>query len=147
MAKRPTQFEIPGTEETDVDQAMKDRLWAYLDAKDAQRRASGDTKLKLTVLFAAMSEAGLERVPYVDPMSGKRRYFVADKTPKPKTTKEPRVKRAKDERKAEKRAEKKQRDAEESVEHRKVSRASVEKEIGPLDPFEATRAAMEGAGL
>lgn len=139
---RPTQFEIPGTEQTDVDQAMKDRLWSYLDAKDAQRRASGDTKLKLTVLFAAMTEAGIERVPYIDPSTGKRRFFVADKTPKPKTTKEPRVKRAKDERRAEKKAEKKQRDAEESVEHRKVSRASVEAEIGPLDPFASVRDAM-----
>lgn len=144
---KQNQFEIPGTQDPDIDQAMKDRLWAYLDAKDVQRRASGDTKLKLSVLFAAMTEAGIERVPYVDAVSGKRRYFVADKSPKPKSVKEPRAKRAKDEKRAEKRAEKKQRDAEESVEHRKVSRASVEAELGNLDPFAATREAMGSTAL
>jgi hypothetical protein len=143
MTRPQIQAEIPGTEDTTRDPAMDERLWSYLDGKEEQARIGRDLKLRLSVLFAAMAEKGIDRIPYIDRASGKRKFFYADRSPKPKTTKEPRARKPKDEKKAEKQREKKEREQAESVEHRKVSRAEVEKDIGPLDPFAATREAME----
>lgn len=163
MTRPQIQAEIPGTEAPTPDAALLDRLWSYFDARDEQKRKAADTKLKLAVLFAAMAEAGIERLAYLDPASGKRRYFTRDQTPRPKIVKEPRTRTPKAERAAERKAEKakakRETDAAEAVEHRKVSRESVEAEIGrkltvngvevlpPVeddDPFEQTRRALEG---
>lgn len=116
---------------------VRDAIHHWLDAKDEQAAASERTKAAADSAMAKLKEHELDGHPYIDPKSGKRKFFVADTTPKPKTMSA--------------RARRKQEDdveigeeveaAEEDnvVEKRRVSRASVEAEI---DPFAATRAAM-----
>lgn len=120
------QLEIPGCEDPARD------LYAWLDAKDDQRRAADTSKIRHDKLLELLAARGIERYPYLERTSGKKRYVVADKTPKAKIVKPPAV-----------RAPKRRREAtppEEQVEHRKVPRKSVEHE---LDPFAGTRSAME----
>jgi hypothetical protein len=115
----------------------RDAIYAWLDAKDEQARASERTKTAADAAMIALAEHKLESHPYVDPKSGKKRYFVADTTPKPKTQAAVRQ-RNPDEDEDDVAEEVETRD--EVVEVRRVSRASVEKEI---DPFSSTRKAME----
>lgn len=113
-------------------------LFAWLDAQHDQRTAADTTKIRHATLLAKLAEAGIERYPYLDRTSGQKRYVVADKTPKAKTIKAPTVGKAKRERKR-----KGEVPPEERVEHRRVSRASVEDEV---DPFRKVRGEM-GGGL
>lgn len=123
----------PDPEKSDAVDAV---LYAWLDAKHEQRTAADTTKIRHLTLLAKLAEAGIERYPYLDRTTGQKRYVVADKTPKAKTVKAPTVGKAKRERK------RKGTPPEERVEHRRVSRESVEDEI---DPFAKTRRSMDGA--
>lgn len=130
------QTEIPGTEVPDVTTREDDaRVFAWLDAKAAQKKAAQHAKDAHLVLVTALQERGIERYPFVDQFTGKKRFIAVEKLPKAKATNAPKPPKA--------RREKKPRDPKpdpaEQVEHRKVSRASVEAEI---DPFAATREKM-----
>ena len=139
MSKRQEQTQIPGTEPEDITTREDDaRLYAWLDAKTVQRKAAGDTKLAHSVLIAALAERGIDRYPYVDQFTGKKRFLVVKREPRATTTKVPAPPRARRSRKHPE-IEAKLPD-EDRVEHRKVSRESVEAEI---DPFAATRRSME----
>jgi len=132
------QTEIPGTEDPARDHEADERLFAWLDAKSAQRKAADTTKIKHASLLERLGELGIDRYAYLDQFSGKKRFVVVKREPKVVTTRAPKPPRARRSRKHPE-VEAKLPDAE-RVEHRKVSRASVEAEI---DPFGATRAAME----
>lgn len=141
--KTPEQIFIPGTEPpaepkvVEIDTA----LHAWLDAKDNQTGAAETTKVRHATLMSLMAEHKLERYPFLDKY-GKRKAIVADKTPKAKVTNAPKLKKksAAQERREEKAEETRKTEKENSVEVRRVSRASVESEI---DPFAATRAQLE----
>ena len=136
---------IPGTEPT-PDPAHDPEISAQVDAwqkaKQEQREAADTTAIRHAKLLELLNDRGVARYPYTDPATGRKRYVVVEAEPKAKLTK-PIAQKPKDERKAEKRAEKRDVQLAASVEHRKVSRAEVEAEMGPTDPFRATREAME----
>ncbi len=128
---------IPGTEpapEPERDQDADDRVYAWLDAKAAQKKAADTTKIKHASLLERLAELGVDRYPYLDQFTGKKRFVVVKREPKAGTTNAPKPRKVREKREREKP------DPAEQVEHRKVSRASVEAEI---DPFASTRKAME----
>lgn len=122
------------------------KLWAWLESRDEQRRVGEKRKDNEHLLMHALVEAGIDKYPFTDSVSGKKRYFVADKTPKPKTIAafEPKKPKAK-KRDAEEIAKREETEAN-RVEQRRVPRASVADEIGEganADPFRATRELLE----
>lgn len=59
----------------EIDELVRDWLDAKAATKDAtDAKAEGEHRL-----MVELAERGLERYPYTDPVSGKRRYFVAEK--------------------------------------------------------------------
>lgn len=138
MTKRQEQTQIPGTEPEDITTRDDDaRLYAWLDAKAAQKKAAATTRDTHLILIAALAERGIDRYPYTCAFTGKKRFLVVKREPRATTTKVPAPPRA---RRSRKHPEIESVLPEERVEHRKVSRESVAAEI---DPFGATRAAME----
>lgn len=152
------QAEIPGTEvpkNPDIERALD----AWLAACDGAKRAAETKKLAHAVLVLQMQQAGLERYPYLDPSSGKKKQVVIARDPKARSTSAPGGRRARkandsdlsDAERAERKTEllRKKSDSESnSVESRRVRREDVaELREEHVDPFAATRAAMEGAGL
>lgn len=136
--KKPEQLFIDGTEpppDPARDPDVDDAVFAWLDAKAAQRKAADTTKIKHASLLAMLGDKEIERYPYLDQFTGKKRFVVVKREPKAATTNAPKPPKPKRERK-----ERKKPDPAEQVEHRKVSRASVEAEI---DPFAATRRSMD----
>lgn len=126
---------FPGTEPPDEPNVpeIADAVDRWLAAKKKQAGAAEATKIRHETMLTLLAEHGLERYPFVDE-TGRKRYVVADKTPRAKTITAPT---------------KKQRGYDDGeppedreVEVRRVSRASVEAEIGPLDPFASTRAGL-----
>lgn len=146
--KRMTQVPIPGTEsDLDADPELRDAIHAALDADDELASYRATAKARHDTVLRLLAERGRDSYPYVDARTGKRKLYVADKTPRPKkiaAAGSPKAKRTKT------------RDveigeeivnhtrasaaAEEAVEKRRVSRKSVEAEI---DPFAATRKQLE----
>ena len=138
---------IPGTEPPDRIPEIEEAIDAWLESKIEQRRASDSTKLAHAVLAQRVTEAGVERYAYTDRTTGKRRFVYPDRTPKMKTA-ALRVSRH----------DRRERDdepevgeevtppADDKVESRRVSRASVADEID-ADPFASTRSAMNGGIL
>jgi hypothetical protein len=161
MTRPQIQSTIPGTE-SDEDKIqtpeLTARVHAWLDAQEAQRRASLETKTIHALMIAELTLANVKRYPYLDRKTGHKRYVTVAAEPKAKTIKAPTAKQEgrkarAAERAAEKAKEKREADKAESVEHRKVSRTPEHDAITkpkPLaivedvDPFAATRAAMEG---
>lgn len=144
------QTELPGVEDTSKDPDIERDLDAYLDALDAAKQAAADRKLKHTVLIARLLGADRHVYPYVD-RAGKKKRIRVDVSSKIKTERDVSSgrKRKQDDvdlspgEKAEAAAEKERKKAEAEanrVESRRVRREDVEAEI---DPFAATRAAME----
>lgn len=115
---------------------------AVLEAEDAQRAATATKKLRYEVYLAELAIRGLDRYPYVDARTGKKRYLGRKTTTTVAKTNAPRMPKPKDEAKAEKRAEKKQREKDEAVESRRVPRATVADEIGETDGFAGLRQRM-----
>lgn len=131
------QLPIPGTEPApDPTKTPEDdaRVYAWLDAKAAQKKAAQTVKDAHLIMVTALQERGIDRYPYVDQFTGDKKYIAVERAPKAKTTRVPKPKRAK-----KPREKKQETPPEEQVEHRKVPRASVEAEI---DPFGAVRKAM-----
>jgi hypothetical protein len=144
-SKRMQQTSIPGTEPVEVPE-VRDALHKYLDLKDEQRQSSLRAREAHGVLMAHMLEAKVERYPYVDSITGKKKHVLADRTPKAKLINAPAPKRGREDR------ERPEIDAEikdpsaDKVETRRVSRESALAEIkgnAPKDGFAATRALME----
>lgn len=141
--KRQQQTEIPGTEpvrNAEIEQALD----AWLAAKDEQKSAGETTRLRHFSLLQRLGEAGLENYPYVDPSTGKKKLVVVARDPKAKMIAAPREsKQRRDRGEVDEPGEEVTAPVDKTadqVEHRKVSRKSVEADI---DPFAATRAAME----
>lgn len=131
---------------------VRDAIHAWLDAKDEQARASLRTRAAGDSAMLKLAEHDLESHPYIDPKTGKRKHFVRDTTPKPKTMSTPRRNDRDDGPGDEVEADERPDPAkvfgedaplDDKVEKRRVSRTSVEKEI---DPFAAVRGAMGGDG-
>ncbi len=123
---------------------IRDGIYEWLSLKDEQAQLADRIKAKGDALMVQLKEHKLEHHPYVDPKTGKKKWWVADTTPKPKTITAPRKKRREDDAQIGDEIEatdrpKKAKD-EDVVEKRRVSRKSVEKEI---DGFAATRRAMD----
>ncbi len=141
--KRQQQTEIPGTEpvrNTEIEQALD----AWLAAKDDQKDTAHTTKVRHHSLLIRLGEAGIDRYPYIDPANGKKKMLVVARDPKAKTITAPKESKLRRDRgevdePGEEVTAPTNKDAD-KVEHRKVSRASVDTEI---DPFASTRAAME----
>lgn len=131
------QLEIPGAEDATRIPEVDEALYGWLDAKAAQRKAAETTKIKHASLLERLGALvpDTERYAYLDQFTGKKRFVVVKRDPKAATTNAPKPPKPKREPK-----ERTKVDPAEQVEHRKVSRASVELEI---DPFAKTRAAME----
>lgn len=149
MARRREQMQIPGTEQPEepVIPEVAEAIDRWLEAKDEQQRASEVTKIRHQTLLSELAEHGLERYPFIDERTGRKRYVVADKTPRAKTVNAP-ERRGRDlERDRDEPAERAEPD--ERVTHRRVPRASVEAEIAisaaALDPFGATRGLLDQA--
>lgn len=129
------QLSIAGTEPPE-NPKVRDALRAWLDARDEQHAAAEKAKAKRDAMLMHMVEAGVERYPYVDSKSGKRRFVVADKTPKAKTIAaagSPSEKKRSRERDVQ--------IGDEVVESRRVSRTKEHEQLA--DPFAATRKQME----
>ena len=127
------QTEIPGCEDPQRNPEVDEVLYAYLDAKAAQKKAADATRIKHASLLDHLASLGITRYPYVDQFTGKKRYVVVAKEPKVKTQRAPSPRKPRAKREREKP------NPDEQVEHRKVSRASVEAEI---DPFAGVRRDM-----
>lgn len=144
MGRPLIQSEIPGFEDPTRDPDLDRVLFAWLDAKDEQKQAVATTTLKHSMLLFEIAERGHERYPYLDRSTGKKKYVVVEKKPRAKIIGAPgggkRGRKSKD-----KSVEVLPPDESDGkVESRRRSRESVEAEIGPLDPFASTRAAMGG---
>ena len=131
-------------DEPDVE-AVKQAIYLWLDGKVSQRRAGEEVKQLHAQMLAALTEAGIEWHPYLDPFTQKKRRVWIAKEPKAKTSGVPRPasegRRGSDRRAIDVDLEPK---ADDKVESRRVPRKSVEKEI---DPFAATRGKMSGGVL
>lgn len=138
MARTQKQTYIPGTAPADDPniEAVNLALDAWNGAKQEQKTASEATKIRHMSLVETMLEHGLDRYPYIDAQTGKKKHVVIKRDPRAATTNAPRVRRED----AEPGEAVEPRPTTETVEHRKVSHASVANEV---DPFAATRAAME----
>jgi hypothetical protein len=88
-SKRHEQQYIPGTAPVEVPE-VRDALHAWLDAKDEQRRNSKAVKLAHDVLIGHMQEQKIERYPYTDSITGKKKHVFADRTAKAKVINAPR---------------------------------------------------------
>lgn len=137
--KRQQQTEIPGTE-TPKNPEVEQALDAWLNAKDEQKDAAATTKLRHHSLLLRLAEAKIERYPYIDPSSGKKKMVVVAREPKAKTITAPKESQARRDRGDVDEPGEEVTTPAETVEHRKVSRESVENEI---DPFGGVRARME----
>ncbi len=139
--KAPEQLYLDGTAPPRNEQ-VDEALYAWLDAQERQRGTADATKVKHAVLLARMAEAKVERYPYLDPSSGKKRTVVVARDPKAKTLAAPK------ERKPD-REPKERKPKPETVESRKVPRAQALRDIAEhqpppdADPFDATRQAMD----
>lgn len=133
--KRHEQQNIPGTEPVEVPD-VRDALHAWLDAKDEQRQLSKRVRMSHDVLIGHMQENKLERYPYVDSITGKKKHVYVGRDPKAKVINAPRGPKndnrdrdydrpAIDAEIADKNADK--------VESRRVSRASVDAELAERD--------------
>lgn len=137
---------LPGAEppdDPDIEE-INQGLDAYLSAQGDQKQAGETTRIRHASLVQLISDHGLDRYPYIDPASGKKKHIVIARDPKLKSVPAPKKKQRREEpgesvepKPKPTRAEK---DAE-TVEHRKVNRADVVKELN-LDPFAGVRAKL-----
>lgn len=141
MARTQKQAYLPGTEPADDPniEAVNEALDAWNGAKQEQKTASEATKIRHMSLVETMLEHGLDRYPYIDAATGKKKHVVIKRDPRAATTNAPRIRRED----AEPGEAVEPPDASQTVEHRKVSRSSVANEV---DPFAATRAALDKLG-
>jgi hypothetical protein len=128
---------LPGTEPPHHDPDIEKALDAWFEARHQQKNAAADTKMRHSALLLQLQHAGRESYPYVDPSSGKKRTVTVSREPKVKTAAAPRWQRREKDAEIGEEVEPKE---DRKVEKRRVSRASVEKEI---DPFAGVRARME----
>jgi hypothetical protein len=133
----PQQLYIEGTEPPEdppVIPEVAQAVDAWLAAKKKQANAAEATKMRHEILLGHLQEHKIERYPFIDQVTGRKKYVVADRTPKAKTITAPSKKQegrdvtSKAEREAG------------QVESRRVPRAEVEAEI---DPFASTRGEMK----
>jgi len=165
-AKRMQQTEIPGTEAKDVPDDVRDALHNWLDKTDEAKAATKHKQEAHEVLLQRADDAKLERVPYIDSVTGKKKHIVVASKRSVKVINAP-VSKKKHEAEDRERPEIDAVIADpnaDKVESRRVSRATVETELaereakvraadgdGPLlvpdevdgDPFAATRARMD----
>lgn len=153
MTRQLRQQELPGTEEPDAPVPPPELLEGLdeLLGQEENHRADGVRVRELKEnLLAATLKAGFERLPYVDAKTGKRKYWIADRTARAKKMSaagsDGKAKRARD------------RDPEvgeaveradpaivfggdDKVESRRVKRTAAHDKV--VDPFASTRSAME----
>lgn len=143
--KRHEQTSIPGTE-TEIPESVKDSVHKWLDDCDEQRQVSKRRKMSHDVMLQHMAEAGIDRAPYIDSLTGKKKHVYADRTAKAKVINAPRPpkndNRDRDYDRPEVDAEITLDPNADKVEMRRVSRASVAEEIGEVDGFASVRALM-----
>lgn len=153
-SKRHEQTYIPGTEPVDVPSAVRDAVHQWLDDKDEHRQVGKRVRMSHDVMIAQMAEHKVDRAPYVDSISGKKKHVYADKTPKAKVINAPRPSKSGKPGKGDRDYDRPAIDAEivdpnaDKVESRRVSRASVADEIGEganADPFARVRGLMKDA--
>jgi hypothetical protein len=143
-SRRHEQTYIPGTEPKDVPSEVRDALNNWLDAKDEKRQLSKRESEAHEVLLTRADEAKLDRVPYVDSITGKKKHVVVASVRKAKVINAPSPRK---QREAEDR-ERPEVEAEitvsgdDKVESRRVSRESVAAELGEEDPFAGLRSRM-----
>jgi hypothetical protein len=127
------QLEIPGAEDPARNDEVDAALYAWLDAKEERRKSTDATKIKHASLIERLTALGIERYGYLDAYTGRKKFVVVKRDAKATTTRAPSPPKPKKERAPKAKPE-------EQVEHRKVSRASVEAEV---DPFAQVRSKME----
>jgi len=80
-------------DEPDVE-AVKQAIYLWLDGKVSQRRAGEEVKQLHAQMLAALTEAGIEWHPYLDPFTQKKRRVWIAKEPKAKTSGVPRPRKS-----------------------------------------------------
>jgi hypothetical protein len=138
MTRPQIQSFIPGTEpppDPVKNDEVETLMWSWLDQRDENKRGAATVKMRHATLLEKLKELGIDRYPYVDAFTGKKRYVVVNREPKLKTTNVPKPPREKKPKKSREKP-----NPDEQVEVRTIPRSSIEHE---LDPFAATRAAME----
>lgn len=146
MTKHPEQLFIAGTEPAPdpAKNPMTDlRIFEWLEAKDEKRRTADRCKDREHLLMVDMQERGLDRYPYIDSLTGKKRYFVADKTPKPKTIAAFEPKKPKAKKRDPEEIAKREATEANSIEQRRVPRGRVTAELAEA---EAKVRAADNAG-
>lgn len=149
IAARHVQTFIPGTEPADVPSVVRDAVHKWLDDCDEGRQVSRRRKMSHDLMIAQMLEHGIERAPYTDSISGKKKHVYADRTPKAKTINAPRPGKSGKRDKRDRDHDRPAIDAEiadpnaNKVEARRVSREGVEAEISEA---EAKVRAADNAG-
>lgn len=141
--RRHEQLAIAGTEPPETPE-VRDALHKWLDDSDEHRQVGKRKRMSHDVLIAKMQEHGIERYPYTDTVTGKKKHVYAKPVVKATVINAP--KQGKKRREPEPR-ERPDIDAEidpnaDKVESRRVSRESVEAEI---DPFANVRSMVEKA--
>lgn len=79
------QTSIPGTEPPDENPDVRDAITRELDLSDELRALRTRFKAAQDATTAKMVELGLDRHPYIDARTGKRRFRLADTTARAKT--------------------------------------------------------------
>lgn len=132
------QQELIPDEKVPVPSALVDQLDEYLGQEENLKAERDRLRDERDNLIAAMVFAGIERIPYTDAATGKRKYFVADRTARAK-----KISAAGSDGKAKRAREDDVEIAEvvETVESRRVRRTAKHDELA--DPFAATRGKME----
>jgi len=150
---------FPGTEPPPEDPQRTAELDTMVnEIVDLEREAARlriTKNLKHSVFISLCIERGIDRYPFIDPATGKKRYKNVKREPKLTTTNAPKPRKPKKERKAKPFADDADKSPEEKnaarleakveaeanrVEHRKVPRATVERDV---DPFGAQRKELD----
>jgi DNA adenine methylase len=133
---RTDQLEIRGTEDKENPE-IKEKINAWLDAKDAQADAGQKTKKRHAEVILAIQSAGLDRYPFIDPKTGKRKYAMVANEFKVSTGPAP----------AEKKGRRTNSDArlsgaDDAHEATDTERLERQAKREPADPFASTRSSM-----
>jgi hypothetical protein len=83
---------IPGTEPPERNreiEEIEETLYAWLNAKADHRDAFERTRIRHAALIEKLATHGIDRYPYLDPVTGKRKHVVASRETKAKTVAAP----------------------------------------------------------
>src|SRR5437868_7463227 len=87
------QTEIPGCEDPQRIPEIDETLFAWIDAREAKRKAADTTKIRHASLLERLAALGVERYAYLDKYTGKKCVVVVRREPKAATARVPGARR------------------------------------------------------